>query len=107
NKINCFIHTFSISLLIFSFLYFMPNGRLNSWSIPNYNSFFIGDIIGVFFILGIFIKGFVSFQTLYRQFSEMINGKSKPGFDEKEGFTEYEIVEDDDPEDIQLIEETE
>lgn len=91
----------------------VQNG-LNDWLFNAinklYNSFFIGDIIGiigVFFILGIFIKGFVSFQTLYRQFSEMINGKSKPGFDEKEGFTEYEIVEDDDPEDIQLIEETE
>lgn len=67
-----------------------------------YNAFFIGwiiGIIGVFFIISIFMKGFISFQLIYKQFSEMINGKKAPTFDENEGFTDFEIVEEDDPED--------
>ena len=90
----------------------VQNG-LNDWLFGAierlHKSFFIGwiiGIIGVFFILGIFIKGFVSFQTLFAQFSELINGNSKPAFDEKNGFTDYEIVEDE-PEEITYIEETE
>lgn len=80
----------------------VQNG-VNDWlyeAITNlYNMFFIGfviGIIGVFFIISIFIKGFVSFQILYNQFSEMINGKKATAFDETEGYTDYEIVEEDD-----------
>lgn len=63
-----------------------------------YDMFFIGfviGIIGVFFIISIFIKGFVSFQLIYKQFSEMINGSKPTSFDETEGYTDYEIVEED------------
>ncbi len=80
----------------------VQNG-INDWlyeSITNlYDMFFVGfviGIIGVFFIISIFIKGFVSFQLIYKQFSEMINGKKPTAFEEKEGFTDYEIVEEDD-----------
>lgn len=66
-----------------------------------YDMFFIGfviGIIGVFFIISIFIKGFISFQLIYKQFSEMINGVTPTAFDEEAGYTEYEIVEEDEDE---------
>ena len=79
----------------------VQNG-VNDWLYDSinslYNAFFIRwiiGIIGVFFIISIFMKGFISFQLIYRQFSEMINGKKAPAFDENEGFTDYEIVEED------------
>ncbi len=83
----------------------VQNG-VNDWLYASinslYNAFFIGwiiGIIGVFFIISIFMKGFISFQLIYRQFSEMINGKKAPAFDENEGFTDFEIVEEDDESD--------
>ncbi|MEN8794476.1 MAG: hypothetical protein ABF294_08505 [Flavobacteriales bacterium] len=76
---------------------------INNWLFDSihglYNSFFIGSIIkvvGVFFIISIFFKGIISFRLLYTQFSEMINGKKSPAFDETDGFTDFEIIEDDD-----------
>lgn len=81
----------------------IPENGINNWLFQAinslYNAFFIGWIIGimgVFFIISIFFKGLISFQLIYAQFSEMINGEKKPAFDETEGFTEYEIVEEDD-----------
>jgi len=74
------------------------NDRLYSAITNLYDMFFIGfviGIIGVFFIISIFIKGFVSFQLIYKQFSEMINGDKPTAFDETEGYTDYEIVEED------------
>ena len=74
---------------------------LNDWLYESINSlygaFFIGwiiGIIGVFFIISIFIKGFISFQLIYKQFSEMVHGNKAPKYDE-DGYTEFEIVEED------------
>ena len=101
-KYDVLIAFATVILYIFS-VYNPPivESAINNWLFEAinslYNAFFIGwiiGILGVFFIISIFFKGLVSFQLIYRQFSEMINGKTKPAFDEKEGFTDYEIVEE-------------
>ncbi|MDA9262020.1 hypothetical protein N9P38_01515 [Flavobacteriales bacterium] len=84
---------------------------INNWLFERINwlsnAFFIGwiiKIIGVFFIISIFVRGMNSFQTIYKQFAELINGKKEYSYDENEGFTDFEIVEEEAEEIIQIEE---
>jgi hypothetical protein len=84
---------------------------INNWLFEQINwlsnAFFIGwiiNIIGVFFIVSIFVRGLNSFQTIFKQFSELINGKKEYSYDENEGYTDFEIVEDEAEEIIQIEE---
>ena len=84
---------------------------INNWLFEQINwlsnAFFIGwiiNIIGVFFIVSIFVRGLNSFQTIFKEFSELINGKKEYSYDENEGYTDFEIVEDEAEEIIQIEE---
>ena len=86
----------------------LENG-LNNWLFAKINwlsnTFFIGsiiNIIGVFFIISIFLRGMNSVQTVFKQFSELINGKKEYSYNENEGYTDFEIVEDESKEVIQI-----
>lgn len=86
----------------------LENG-LNNWLFAKINwlsnAFFIGsiiNIIGVFFIISIFVRGLHSFQTIFSQFSGMINGNNSNNNNDNEGFTDFEIVEDESEDYIQI-----
>ncbi len=101
-KFDVIIAFTTVAFYLFAVYY--PNlveNSLNNWLFEQINwlsnAFFIGsviNIIGVFFIISIFVRGLNSFQTIYRQFSNIVNGKKESNFDDSEGFTDYEIVEE-------------
>ena len=101
-KFDVIIAFTTVAFYLFAVYY--PNlveNSLNNWLFEQINwlsnAFFIGsviNIIGVFFIISIFVRGLNSFQTIYKQFSNIVNGEKESNFDDSEGFTDYEIVEE-------------
>ncbi|MEN8929482.1 MAG: hypothetical protein ABF242_03025 [Flavobacteriales bacterium] len=88
---------------------FLVDNAMNNWLFSKINwlsnAFFIGaviNIVGVFFIISIFLRGLTSFRTIYSQFSEFINGKKEFSYNENEGYTDFEIVEDEPHEFVQI-----
>lgn len=57
-------------------------------------------LVGVFFIFGIFIKGFASFQIIFDQIGAFFRGENSDSGNNDDEYTDYEFVEEDDNENL-------
>jgi hypothetical protein len=101
-KYDIVIAVLTVAFYIFSvFNTPLIDNAANTWFFTSIQKLYTAPIIGwiiglvgIFFIIGIFIKGIASFQIIYNQFISFFNKDKRD--DNDDDFSDFDYVEDDD-----------